>query len=135
MAMNEQDDGWSVPVSGYELLTVEFSGRLSLTVYGDGGKSCTIALEGQFTLRTADGNDRRLDAEQDWSQLTPVLSLRHAGVAELRASRDGDLDVAFDNGALLQASPDPRYESWEISGPGDLNLVCPPGGGDPRIRG
>jgi hypothetical protein len=135
MALKEHTEGWLVPVGGYELLTVQFSGRLSLTVYGDGGKDCTIALEGPFTLRTADGYDHRFDAEQDWPQLTPVLSLRHDRVTELRVSRDGRLDVAFDSGGALQAPPDPHYESWEITGPDDLNLVCPPGGGDPRIRG
>lgn len=28
-----------------------------------------------------------------------------------------------------------NYENWELIGPGDLNLVGLPGGGDPRISG
>jgi hypothetical protein len=36
--------------------------ELSLTVYGDGEEDCTIALEGPFTLPTADSNDHRLDS-------------------------------------------------------------------------
>ena len=43
----------------------------------------------------------------------------------LIVSPDADLDVA---------RSDNHYENWEITGPGELNLVSPPAGGDARIR-
>jgi Family of unknown function (DUF6188) len=134
MSLNEHPEGWSVAVAGYELLTVQFSGRLSLTVYGEAGKNCTIALGSPFVLRTAVGAEHELDAEQERSHLVPVLALRHEHVSALIVSRDADLHLTFDSGVAIHARPDDHYENWEIVGPGELNLVSPLGGGDPRIR-
>jgi hypothetical protein len=78
-----------VPVAGYELLTVQFSGGLSLTVYGDAGKSCTIALAGPFVLRTSDGNEHHLDAEHDWAQANSTSCPRPAQATPASASSRG----------------------------------------------
>jgi hypothetical protein len=41
----------------------------------------------------------------------------------------------FVDGISLVVDPAQAYENRELAGPGDLILVCPRGGGDPRIAG
>ena len=92
-----------------------------------------IALGGPFVFRSSDGTEYLLSAEEPWETLVPVLALRRAHVVAATVTRTGALTVRFDDGATLTAEPDPHYENWEINGPDALNLVSPPGGGDPRI--
>ncbi|MEN3283713.1 MAG: hypothetical protein V7607_4853 [Solirubrobacteraceae bacterium] len=134
MALEERANGWEIPATDFEVLTVTFSGALHLVAY-DSGEEYAIRLEGRFALHTPEGNEHRLDAASNWRDLTPVLSLRHARISELFVSREGDLRVALDTGARLEAQPEPAYESWALWGPDAIELICRPGGGDPRRPG
>jgi hypothetical protein len=134
---------WRLPIEGYEVTDVWFSGQLSVIAYDSAnhskrgiavpGEHTRIAFGGPFRLRTAHGHEHDLNAEEPWDTLIPVLALRHHHVIAATATRTGSLVVSFDDGAALSAEPDPRYENWELSGPGNIYLVAPPGGGDPRI--
>jgi hypothetical protein len=123
-----------VALGGFEVLTVQFSGRASLVAYADGGANSSIALGGPFRLRTADAIEHRLSGEDSWERLVPLLGLRHDHISRVSVSHAASLRVEFSSGALLEVDPDAQYENWELTGPGNLNLVAPPGGGDPRIR-
>ena len=140
MTLDPDADVWHLPVIGLQVVDVWFSGELYVIAYGKGdlkralpAPRTQIRLGGAFLLRTADGIEHRLNAAEPWSTLVPVLALRHAHIAAATADRNGVLDLRFDDGSVLSADPDPHYENWEISGPDALNLVSPPGGGDPRI--
>ena len=123
------------------MLEVWFSGRLYVIAYGhDAGQAAgatspraQIAFGGSFSFTSRDGEQRDLRASDAWESLVDVLSLRDAQIVEATADRRGRLVLRFDDGAALVAEPDPQFENWEIAGPGRLNLVAPPGGGDPRI--
>jgi hypothetical protein len=82
-------------------------------------------------LRSSDGTEHRLNAEEAWSTLVPVLALRHAHIVAATADRTGVLDIAFDDGSAISAGPDPNsnYENWGIAGPATLKLVAKPSGG------
>ncbi|WP_354700815.1 hypothetical protein DSM112329_01104 [Paraconexibacter sp. AEG42_29] len=135
VSLTEAQDGWTIDAVGFEVLTVQFSGRTSLTVYADGGATCTVAFGGEFDFRDRSGRLHELDADAgSWAPLQRLLELRHDLVQSLQVSHGGDVQIRFSSGAGVSARPDAAYESWEITGPGSLNLVCPPGGGDPRIR-
>ena len=141
MALDPDADVWQLPIVGFEVIDVWFSAQLYVIAYGEGRDTSLgvapprtqIALGGPFLLRSADGSDQRLNAEEPWDTFVPVLSLRGTRVVAATATRSGALDVRFDDGSTLSAGPDPRYENWEMSGPDGLHLVAPPGGGDPRI--
>jgi hypothetical protein len=140
VALDPDADGWQLPIVGFEVCDVWFSGQLYVIAYGDGdlkrglpAPRTQIALGGPFLLRSSDGNEHRLNAEEPWDTLVPVLSLRHAHVVAAAATRNGALGIRFEDGSALSAEPDPHYENWAMSGPEGLNLVAPPGGGDPRI--
>jgi hypothetical protein len=134
-------DFWPLPIVGFEVQEVWFSGQLYVIAYGEGGDMrrglqaprTQIALGGAFLLRSSEGVEHRLDGGDSWETLVPVLGLRRARVVEATADREGVLEIRFEDGSAISAGPDPQYENWEISGPAGLNLAAPPGGGDPRI--
>jgi len=139
VSLHEDRPYWDLPIIGFEVLEVMFSGRLAVFAYGEGGSPgdpaprTQIALGGPFIFVTPGGEQQHLDGGGDWQNLTGLLCLRGSRVETAQAARDGGLIITFDNLAGLVAAPDAKYENWEISGPGRLNLVSPPGGGDPRI--
>jgi hypothetical protein len=140
MTSGDETDHWALPMVGFEVLQVWFSGETYLTAYGTKtDKTLTeapharISLSGPFRLREPTGTPHFLDGGGSWGTLVPLLSLRHAVIESAVADLEGCLVVKFRQGYLLTAEPDPGHEAWGISGPGSLILACPPGGGDPRI--
>ena len=129
-----------LPIVGFEVLEIWFSGQVYVIAYGearDTGEAkpalrAQIALGGAFALRSADGTEQQLNAEDPWETLTPLLRLRHASIASASADRAAVLQIGFADGTTLSVQPDPHYENWEVSGPG-FQIVAPPGGGDPLI--
>jgi hypothetical protein len=134
-----------IPATGFEVLTVTFSSELYLTAWGeasgptDGGTPAAptvyLAFGGRFVLGQPDGARLELDASDAWPRLTPVLGLRHDRIASAIADRTGQLEIRFESGSTLSADADSPYENWRVTGPGDLELIAPPGGGDPYYRG
>jgi hypothetical protein len=127
-------DSLTLPVDGFEVCDVWFSGQLYVIAYGARDTSgaaeaprTQLALGGAFTFREANGREHRLNAEEPWEALVPILSLRHKTVASAVATRRGVLNVVFDDGSAIVVASDPRYENWEMTGPGALLVVCTPG--------
>jgi hypothetical protein len=132
---------WDLPIIGYQVATVEFSGRIGVVAYGTRSEgerfapSARLCFGGSFVLSDQAGTRHNLNAEFGWEALTGLLNLRHRTVVSAVADDDSHIEVTFDDGSKLIAGPDPAYENWELDGPRGLNLVAMPGGGDPRISG
>ncbi len=140
MELDPNADSWQLPIVGFEVIEIWFSGIVYVVAYGQGDPTRGIAapntkigLGGAFVLRAADGVEHRLDGSEPWSTLTPLLSLRHSEICSACADRESVLRIEFSDGAVISAGPDPQYENWDLQGPDGLWLVAPPGGGDPRI--
>ncbi|MEC3979563.1 DUF6188 family protein [Amycolatopsis sp. H20-H5] len=91
----------------------------SLTLLLDGGAQ--IVIEGVAFL---DGV--RLDPDRQ--DVVPALALFEARVRSAVAAGTGELRVEFEDSRRLTVAPDPRYEAWNVAGPGALRVVCVPGG-------
>ena len=135
----DSDSGpWPLPIVGFEVYDVWFSGQLYVIAYGDPPPGerrpprAQIAFGGEFVYQRQDGQGAQLDAQKPWETAVSLLSLRHARVIRAVADREGNLEIVFDNGSSLIAGPDERYENWTVSGAG-FSVIAPPGGGDPRI--
>lgn len=138
--MRGDDAGpWQLPITGFEICDVWFGGELYLIAYGDppsGERMASrtqIRFGGLLVHHTADGQDVQVDARGPWHSATSLLNLRHARFTVANATPDGRLRLSFSDGSRIEADPGPRYENWEVSGPGRLNFVSPAGGGDPGI--
>jgi hypothetical protein len=86
-------------------------------------------MHGDAVFQAADGAMHRITAE-NWVEEKPELVARFRGkvVKEGIAHKDGRLEISFEYGSRLEILPDRKYESWEISGTGDLRVIGLPGG-------
>jgi hypothetical protein len=88
-----------------------------------------------FVVRQADGEDRTADPDEP-EQLAPLLTLVGRWMESLTATAGGELHLAFSDGTMLIARPDPRYEAWQVQGGGaleGLSYLVRPGGGAPWL--
>jgi hypothetical protein len=137
--VSESEEGWTCPITGFEVIEVRFSGRVYVTAYGkraegDREAPCTdIAIGGAFTFIDSSGTEHALSAIEPWESLVPLFSLRHDHVASAVADRTGWLTVRFHSGASLEVGPDGQYENWELVGPNGILIVGLPGGGEPAV--
>jgi hypothetical protein len=112
--------GWSFQITPPELvfIAVNFQTRLQF-------ENSEIVIECPFELGLS-GEVYRLDPA-DRDTLGPLLRLYPASLVSAD-SGGGTLRLGFGNGATLLVPPDPRYEAWQINGPGNFLFVCTPGG-------
>jgi hypothetical protein len=146
MVLDPDAERWELPLVGFRVSDIWFSGQLYVIAYDDrsgwtfadfpkGAPRTQVAFGGAFVFTSSQKVDVHLDAAQPWETLVPVLALRGVRITSAIADRQAALEIVFDDGSSLRAGPDDHYENWEIAGPDALNLVSPPGGGDPRIAG
>lgn len=124
-----------MPIVGFELSELWLSGETYLILYGPGAARVQLRFGGPARFVNSDGAAMVLDGGGDWTGLVPLFELRHRKVVEAYVRHEGQISLRFDHGGHLSVDPDPQFENWGLSGPDDLILECPPGGGDPRIAG
>ena len=93
-------------------------------------ESIEIRIETPFVVRGPDGREHRCEPE---SALSLPVDLRTLVVREASIIAPVTLRVAFDDGTELVVEPNSDYEAWQVAGPGNARVVCPPGGGEPVI--
>jgi len=134
-----QGEPTSLPLEGFELLEIWLSGQVFLIAYGDSPAGTRasglplpprtqIALGGAFEYRSSKGETHLLSGDERWVRLAPLLELQHARFTAARVGALGYLTLTFDNGSEIRAGPELDFESWTVSGPGNLDLFCLPGG-------
>jgi len=84
-----------------------------------------IVIESPFTLK-AEGSEYALDPAERGG-LGPLLALWPDELTMASTGSDGTLHLTFGSGATITVPPDPRFEAWEIVGPGTALIVCAPG--------
>ncbi|MFB9905095.1 DUF6188 family protein [Allokutzneria oryzae] len=115
------DDRWVLPYRGMEVTQVRVDNALTLLLSG----GALITVESAAELSTPDGPVRLLPDRQ---KVAPALALFGAKLTWEIIFRHGALHLGFDNGYHLTVEPDPRFEAWSATGPGELRVVCTPGG-------
>jgi hypothetical protein len=77
--------------------------------------------------------EARIGVTQELEELAKSVVADRAVVLAAAVSAAGRLEVTFSGGCVLAISPLEDVEAWEVRGPGDVNVVCLPGGGEPAI--
>jgi hypothetical protein len=95
--------------------------------------SLELRLGAAFTLRLADGTERRIDPDYP-EQLAPLLTLLNRVIETLVVTRSGELVVNFSDGTEIRTASHPSLEAFEVQGGGALEgmaYIAAPGGGAP----
>jgi hypothetical protein len=86
-----------------------------------------LTIETPFLLCDHDGEWHELDPGTG-SRLAPALDLFRRTVTAVEIRAKGALHLTFDDGFQLHVGPDPRYESWSLTGAGVEPVTVGPGG-------
>jgi Family of unknown function (DUF6188) len=105
-------------ISGVDLTYFRIDGQIRLQ-FGDVEVQIT-----RFVLRR--GNEEwTLDGV---TELGPLLELFPDTLDSISVDTEATLRLGFRSGARIDVAVDPRYEAWQIAGPGEALIVCPPSG-------
>ena len=119
-------------IQGHEVTYLHIDYRFAFDCWWQPDNELSVTIETPFTLShrgqtvTCDPNDL--------NSLKDAITILHKPVATLEAHRDGQFLVTFCDGTQLHVPKDPKYESWEAHGKGelqDLSLLCSPHEGPP----
>jgi hypothetical protein len=86
-----------------------------------------LIIETPFLLHEAGGEWHELDPGTG-SSLAPVLDRFNSTVTAVEVNERGALHLTFADTAEIFVGPDPRYESWHLTGHGVAQITVGPGG-------
>lgn len=107
-----------VPKTDLSFIRVDHQTRLQF-------EGTEVVIGSPFIFESA-GTRRELDPE-DRAALGPVLALYPDSLRAASADDRGTLSLRFESGASITVRQDPRYEAWQVNGPGNYLVVCTPG--------
>lgn len=124
----ELEEAWLLPLQGQIVDRSYTYPGLIFDLIGE-RRSYHVRMYGDAVFQAADEEVHSIPAEK-WAEEKPelVTCFRGRVVNECLAHKDGRLEISFEDGSRLEILPDQEYESWEISGTGDLHVVGLPGG-------
>ena len=118
-------------LSGYTVNQIALDYAVTLLIARPEG-SFSVVIEQIIELR--EGETVNGINPEDVVSAAPLLAYLHKPVASLTAFRNGELRIAFANGAEIAVPKDEQYESWNSSGSGEIiraNRLCSPHPGSP----
>jgi hypothetical protein len=123
----ELSDSWLLPLDG-QVVTCSYAFPGLILDLSGHGRSYSIRINGDAIFQELDAK-HRVDADK-WSNTAPDLInvFRGKTVWQGYACKDGRLLLRFEDDTELEVLSDPKYESWELSGTGDLRVIGCPGG-------
>jgi Family of unknown function (DUF6188) len=126
----EEPDRWVLPLDGRTVTRclIDYSFGLSL----DGEPSVEVSLS-HFRFWDRDDQEYSLNAEADRRLLAPVLACFGLTVAHAYAWKSGQLELVFTDGSRIEGDSHSEFEAWQVSGPGNVLVVSPAGGGEPAV--
>lgn len=122
------DDRWLLPLQGQVVIQSYAFPGLIFNLEG-AGRSYELRMHGNAQFTPPAGPPVWIAAET-WSEAHSELIDTFEGVVvdQALAYEKGPLELTFTDQSMLSIFPDPKYESWELVGKGDLRVVgCPEG--------
>lgn len=103
--------------------------------WGYGPPDVDVRFNAHLRVTTRDGRAHQLSIER-LEGLAPILRVAGATVRQATFTPRGELSIVLEDETVIEAENHPRYESWEVNGPGDIVVVASIGGPDePAIWG
>lgn len=125
----ELDDRWLLPLGG-QVVRRSYVSFIALILELEGnGRDYVVRADGETKARSPSGKEHHVLAEQ-WKEEAPELISGFKGKVVERgfAYKNGRLELSFEDGSVLEVLSDLDYESWMLSGTGDLRVIGCPGG-------
>jgi hypothetical protein len=122
----ELPDRWVLPYRGLKISQITVDYALTFSLEGQ----ATIVIESDATLADRPGRApeaRTVELHPGRQDVGSALTLFGATVNSGVAFKAGTLRLVLDH-FQLTVRADPHYEAWNVVGPGDMRLVCMPGG-------
>jgi Family of unknown function (DUF6188) len=122
----ELPDRWLLPYRGMTISQITVDYQLTFLLEGQ----AAIVIENDATLADRPGRADGAPAVElhpGRQDVAPALPLFGATVNSGVAFKSGTLRLILGHHQLV-VRPDPHYEAWNVTGPGDIRLVCMPGG-------
>jgi uncharacterized protein DUF6188 len=133
-SFRESDEGWTIALEWLDVTMCNVDYAFTLVFWALDQDGAQLRVEVPFELVEPDGTRWLLDPERNRRDLGPALDCFGKTVARLFIDRQrGGLELAFADGTRLSVEPHPKFEAWDLTGPGSLKLVCTPGGGEPAM--
>lgn len=125
--INENPYSWKI--SANELVVtqcrIDFAFEMIIWDSCDSYLSLRIACAFKFT---EESDEYIIDPEADPKGMCPALSVFDQKIDSIEIFKTGLLVISFINKIKISIVPDPRYESWILSGDNGLIFNCLPGG-------
>jgi hypothetical protein len=110
---------WEHPLSDLTFFRIDHQARIQV-------EDVEFVIGLPFSLKS-DGVEYALDPAER-SGLGPLLALYPDTVEQASVDGLGTLGLRFGSGASITVPANPRWEAWQIVGPGTALVVCSPGG-------
>jgi len=114
----------SLPIDGLTLTRIAVDDSLTLFCRSGDGREAEIRIDGAFVWRDASGTEHAGCVEDSPSSVGPLLEAVYTRIATARVDADGGLEIGFGDGALLTATAEDHFVSWEIKGGDGFHAVC-----------
>lgn len=123
----DEGDYWSVGMGGLPVTRSGTEWALTLHSSAEQGEF-ELRVENSFSFSGGGEEPREFDPEHGAAALSEVLVVEQMSFKCVIAGKDGTLKVDFHEGATIVVPPSDEYESWMVTGPRGMHLICMPGG-------
>jgi Family of unknown function (DUF6188) len=124
--LTELPDRWVLPYRGLKISQITVDYALTFLLEGQ----ASIAIESDATLADRTGRTpeaQTVELHPGRQDVASALTLFGATVNSGVAFKTGTLRLVLDH-FQLTIPADAHHEAWNVVGPGDIRLVCTPGG-------
>lgn len=114
----------NLPIDGLSVTRIAIDDSLTLFCRAGDGREGEIRIDGAFSYTDASGQAHDGCVEDSPSSAGPVLGLVMGRIGAARIDGEGSLELVFGDGAVLSASAEDHFVSWEIKSSDGFHAVC-----------
>ena len=114
----------NLPIDGLSVTRIAVDDSMTLFCRASEGREGEIRIDGAFSYTDASGHAHTGCVEDSPASAGPVLGLVLTRIATARIDHAGSLELVFGDGAVLSASAEDHFVSWEIKSSDGFHAVC-----------
>ena len=124
--LTENNEYWLLRLSNNQITRCMLDFAFSIQLFESNDIITEIRLENEIIFSKQ--NQKYILHPHQPLSLCPILEIVHWIIKEIIIFKSGKLNIIFENEDSLIVNPLQAYESWQITGPNKLMIICNPGG-------